>query len=97
MSGSRRIKGGTVIRLEGGASVRQIGEIRDRVIHAIDVTDEPIIDLEGVSRADLAFVQLLFAAKRAVDARGGTLTVTGDHGLIQEAAGGSPDVQALLA
>jgi hypothetical protein len=66
-----------VVAFEGCQTIANVDEAHARLRIAL-ATGEPVeIDLSAIVEADLAFVQLLVAARKAVAAQGGALAWRG--------------------
>ncbi len=57
------------IALAGEVTVYNAGDVCDRLIAALDETDDVDVDLSQVTEIDSAGVQLIVAAKREAEAR----------------------------
>jgi anti-anti-sigma regulatory factor len=66
-----------VIRLTGEAGVAEAAGIRDILLAAVAGAGDLTVDVAGLGRADIAFFQLVYAAARSMEAKGGRLRLTG--------------------
>lgn len=65
----------TVIRLNEGADISCAGELKQSLVEALEDAHDVKVKLGEPGEADLAIVQLLWAAGREARATGGSLTV----------------------
>lgn len=68
---------GATLRLEGDLDVRSTTEVRAAVYDQLARHDHVVVDLSGVSGADVTALRVLAVASRAADLRGGHLTLRG--------------------
>jgi anti-anti-sigma regulatory factor len=64
------------IVINGEQTVRTVGDLRERLLEALAPGAATILDIEEVSEADLAFVQLVESARRHAAAVGADLGLT---------------------
>ncbi len=67
----------TVLTPRGDATVGRIAEIRESLLQAFDRYPKVILNLSRIERIDMAFVHLLYAAKREAEARGQVFRLNG--------------------
>jgi anti-anti-sigma regulatory factor len=58
------------VTFSGAATIRQIGEHHERLLAAVAGASDLVVDVSEVTSADLAFVQLIEAARRSAERRG---------------------------
>jgi anti-anti-sigma regulatory factor len=75
--GVKRQKGAATVAVDGRASVRFVGEVRDALLALADEKRRVRIDLSGADSIDAAFVQLIASAHRTFAERGLELVVEG--------------------
>jgi anti-anti-sigma factor len=82
-----------VVYLTGEAGVSTAAEIRDILLSAVAGSQDLTVDISGVTFADIAFFQLLYAAMQSMEAKGGRLRLTG---LTQSGAAGASKAGGFL-
>lgn len=65
------------LAIEGELTVFAVHALKDRLMAALNECTQLTVDLSAVSEVDGAGVQLLLAAKREAQQRGGHLSLTG--------------------
>ncbi len=65
------------VRVAGVGSIRNIAKYHGVLCEALSAGADVALDIGDIEDADLAFIQLIFAARRSADARGLSLTLSG--------------------
>jgi len=63
------------VRLSGAGNIRNISQYHDVLSEGLSAGTDMVLDLGDMEEADLAFIQLIVAARRSADARGLSLTL----------------------
>ncbi len=66
-----------VVRLEGELNIQEAGRLRELLLQAFGEVQELSLDLEGVTEADTACLQVLCSAHKSFLTANKTLTTTG--------------------
>jgi anti-anti-sigma regulatory factor len=66
-----------LVTLTGDAGIGDAAAIKDALVAAVAGHDDLIIDVSGVTAADLSLFQLVYAAMLSMRAKGGRLSLTG--------------------
>lgn len=64
------------IQLAGAGGIRNIAHYHDALSEGLSAGTDVGLDLSGMEEADVAFIQLVIAARRSAQARGLTLTLS---------------------
>ncbi len=64
------------VQLSGAGNIRNITQHHDVLIEALSAGADLALNLEGMEEVDLAFIQLIVAARRSAEARGLSLTLS---------------------
>ncbi len=67
----------TVLTPRGDVSVARIAELQEHILDAFKRYPKVVLNLSRIERIDLAFVHLLYAAKREAESRGVVLRLNG--------------------
>lgn len=70
----------SVLDLHGSLTIREVDDLRARLIEALDAARELSIRCSDAIAVDLSAVQILIAARRSAEARGIRLTIAGPPG-----------------
>ena len=65
------------ITFGGALNIREAPRLHAEILAAMASGEALVIDVSGVTEADVSFVQLLLAARRSADAQGKPLTLKG--------------------
>ncbi|MDO8608639.1 MAG: STAS domain-containing protein [Phaeospirillum sp.] len=65
-----------VIDFSGAATIRHADEIAGRLKQALSSSDRIEVDCTAVTEVDIAFIQLILAARKTAEAAGKTLTLS---------------------
>lgn len=96
MRGKQTKRSAGRVDLKGDATIAAASEIHAQLTDALHDGAAVTVDISGVERMDLSFVQLLISATRSARRSGTKLSVSGDADLLVRAAGGSEDLETLL-
>ena len=72
----------SIIALSGKITLTNIGEAHTILVEALDRCGSASIEIDGVTEADLSFVQLIESARRAFAERGRTLSLRNGAGQV---------------
>jgi anti-anti-sigma regulatory factor len=64
------------IQWSGTASIRNVAKYHDDLRDALSVGADVALDLSHIDEVDLAFIQLIIAARRSAETRGLSLTLS---------------------
>jgi len=84
------------VALKGDATIAAASDIHAQLTDALHDGVAVTVDISGVERVDLSFVQLLIAATRSARRSGAELSISGNADMLVRATGGSRDLDALL-
>jgi hypothetical protein len=72
--------GGTVVRIDGNATVGTIAEIHQRLVAGFAAEDGVVIDASGIGEADLTFIQLIESARLTAARQGRQIRLSAPAG-----------------
>lgn len=69
-----------VIGFSGAATIRHADDIAERLKQALASSDRIEVDCSGVTEVDIAFIQLILAARKSAEAAGKMLALSAPAG-----------------
>lgn len=71
------VQDGPTLQLAGDFDVRSTTEVREALHERLDIYDQVVVDLTGVTSTDLTALRLLAAASHTAERRGQRVTLRG--------------------
>lgn len=77
----------TLLAVDGRADVRVVSEVREALLAALAAPTPAVLDLTAAAATDVAFLQLVLAARASFETQGVPLTVEGEDVLYEAVRG----------